>query len=193
MSETPESQSTKGRTSWLTILIWGVVVLVVGGAILWTVGRQLFGDAMDRPVDKQAPDFTLHLFEGYEYEGQSEVTLSDLTGKVVVINFWAEWCVECKREADLLEATWRAYRDKGVVFLGVDWVDVEPEARKYLTRYNITYPNGPDLGSRIGGAYKLTGVPETFFIDKAGRVDFYKLGPLTESELTARLDSLLAQ
>jgi cytochrome c biogenesis protein CcmG/thiol:disulfide interchange protein DsbE len=72
-------------------------------------------------------------------------------------------------------------------------VDVEPEARKYLTRYNITYPNGPDLGSRIGHDYGLTGVPETFFIDKSGRVDYFKLGPLIEPELTARLEALLAQ
>ncbi len=110
-----------------------------------------------------------------------------------MINFWAEWCVECKIEADLLEATWRAYRDKGVVFLGVDWVDVETEARKYLTRYDITYPNGPDLGSRIGQRFGLTGVPETFFINKTGEVDWFKLGPLTDSELTGKLDALLAQ
>jgi cytochrome c biogenesis protein CcmG/thiol:disulfide interchange protein DsbE len=188
MSEISETQTVKRRLSITTVLVWGGIILLLG-----VLGWKLRSDAIGRPVDKLAPDFTLHLFEGYEYEGKSEVTLSELKGKVVVINFWAEWCVECKREADILEATWRAYREKGVVFLGVDWVDVEPEARKYLVRYDITYPNGPDLGSRIGGAYKLTGVPETFFIDKAGRVDYYKLGPLTQSELTARLDSLLAQ
>ena len=188
MSEISETPPTKKRFSWTKVLVWGAALLLLG-----VLALKLVIDSIGRPVDTQAPDFTLQLFEGYEYEGQSEVTLSDLEGKVVVINFWAEWCVECKREADILEATWRAYRDKGVVFLGVDWVDVEPEARKYLTRYDITYPNGPDLGSRIGGAYKLTGVPETFFVDKSGRVDFFKLGPLTESELNAKLDELLAQ
>jgi cytochrome c biogenesis protein CcmG/thiol:disulfide interchange protein DsbE len=110
-----------------------------------------------------------------------------------VINFWAEWCIECKREAEILEATWRAYRDRGVVFLGVDWVDVEPEALKYLLRYNITYPNGPDLGSRIGNDYGLTGVPETFFVDRSGKVDSFKLGPLSEPELPSKLDDLLAR
>ena len=191
MSETPvtlETPPTKKRFTWTKVLVWVAALLLLG-----VVALKLVGDSIGRPVDTEAPDFTLHLFEGYEFEGQSEVTLSELQGKVVVINFWAEWCVECKREADILEATWRAYRDMGVVFLGVDWVDVEPEARKYLTRYDITYPNGPDLGSRIGGAYKLTGVPETFFIDKSGRVDYFKLGPLAESELSAKLDELLAQ
>ncbi len=103
------------------VLVW---VAVVG--LLAVLGWGLYKQAASRPSG-EAPDFTLHLFEGYEYEGRNQVTLSELRGQVVVINFWAEWCVECKREADLLEATWRAYRDKGVVFIGVDWVDVEPE------------------------------------------------------------------
>lgn len=176
-----------GGFRWTNWLVWGGVVLLL--AIL---GWGLYRQAAGRPAGS-APDFTLHLFEGYEYQGRDQVTLSDLKGQVVVINFWAEWCIECKREADILEATWRAYRDRGVVFLGVDWVDVEPEARKYLVRYNITYPNGPDLGSRIGNDYGLTGVPETFFVDRSGKVDFFKLGPLSEPELTSKLDDLLTR
>jgi cytochrome c biogenesis protein CcmG/thiol:disulfide interchange protein DsbE len=189
MSGIPETESTAKGSRWTTLLVWGGVAL-----LLAVLGWGLYKQAFSRPTGK-APDFTLYLFDGYEYQGQSEVTLAELQGKVVVINFWAEWCVECKREADILEATWRAYRDKGVVFLGVDWVDVEPEARKYLTRYNITYPNGPDLGSRIGHDYGLTGVPETFFIDKFGQVaqEYTTLGPLTEARLTSILDALLAQ
>lgn len=174
-------------TQWTSLLVWAGVAL-----LLLVLGWGLFKQLSGKPQG-EAPDFTLTLFDGYEYEGQSEVTLSDLKGKVVVINFWAEWCIECKREADLLEATWRAYQDRGVVFLGVDWVDVETQARKYLTRYDITYPNGPDLGGRIGQHYGLTGVPETFFIDKTGQVAFTKLGPLSQAELTAKLDELLSQ
>lgn len=170
-----------------TLLIWGGTALLLS-VLGWGLVRQAAG----RPTGA-APDLTLHLFEGYEYQGQSQVTLSDLAGKVVVINFWAEWCVECKLEAELLEATWRAYRDRDVVFLGVNWVDVEPEARKYLARYQITYPNGPDLGGRIGQDYGLTGVPETFFIDRSGQVRYTKLGPLTEPELQRQLDALLEQ
>ncbi len=188
MSESPGPSRSRKRITWTDVAVWGGVAL-----LLVTLTMKLYRDAVGRPRDTSAPDFTLSLFEGYEYEGQSEVTLSELRGKVVVINFWAEWCVECKREADILEATWKSYRDRGVVFLGVDWVDVEPEARKYLTRYSITYPNGPDLGGRIGQDYGLTGVPETFFIDKSGRVDDFWLGPLTEAELTMRLEALLAQ
>jgi len=189
MSDAEAIETTEKRPiRWTTVAVW-LVVLGLLAVLGWGLIKQNAG----RPSGTKAPDFTLTLFEGYEYNGQSEVTLSELEGQVVVINFWAEWCVECKTEADLLEATWRAYRDRGVVFLGVDWVDVETEARKYLTRYDITYPNGPDLGSKIGQYYGLTGVPETFFIDKTGVVAHYKLGPLSAGELTGKIDELLAQ
>lgn len=177
----------KKTTRWVNVIVWTGLAF-----LLAVLGFGLYNQLAGRPTGG-APDFTLHLFEGYEYNGQDQVTLSDLKGQVVVINFWAEWCVECKREADILEAVWREYQDRGVVFLGVDWVDVEPEARKYLVTYDITYPNGPDLGSKIGQAYGLTGVPETFFISKAGAVDYFQTGPMTEFQLTTKLDELLAQ
>ena len=184
--ELDSTAPVKKRTfRWSVLLLWAGVAFVLL-ALGWGLIRQESG----RPSGR-APDFTLQLFDGYQYQGQNQVRLSDLQGKVVVINFWAEWCVECKREADLLEAAWRAYKDRGVVFLGVDWVDVEPEARKYLTRYDITYPNGPDLGGKIGNDYGLTGVPETFFIDRSGQVAFVKLGPLTDKELTEKLEELV--
>lgn len=180
---------SEGRTGfrWGVLLTWAGVALVLA-----VLGWGLYRQAAGRPAGS-APDFTLHLFEGYEYEGRDQVTLSELQGSVVVINFWAEWCVECKLEAEILEAAWRAYRDRGVVFLGVDWVDVEPEARKYLKRYQISYPNGPDLGGRIGNDYGITGVPETFFVGKSGQIEHFRLGPLKESELTHWLDQLLAE
>ncbi len=188
-----ENEGQKAVTGGTSRLRWGNLPLLGGVVLLLAIlGWGLIRQAAGRPAGS-APDFTLHMFEGYEYLGRDQVTLSDLKGQVVVINFWAEWCIECKREADILEATWRAYQDRGVVFLGVDWVDVEPEARKYLVRYDITYPNGPDLGGRIGNDYGLTGVPETFFVDRSGKVDSFKLGPISESELTSKLDDLLTR
>ena len=77
------------------------------------------------------------------------------------------------------------------MFLGVDYVDTEPKAREFLKRFGITYPNGPDLGSRISYQYRIKGVPETFVIDKNGQVRLVKIGPTTEAELSATLDELL--
>jgi cytochrome c biogenesis protein CcmG/thiol:disulfide interchange protein DsbE len=109
----------------------------------------------------------------------------------VVINFWASWCKPCEEEASLLEALWRKYRERGVIFVGVDYLDVPSAAMDYLRRFEITYPNGPDLGTRISRLYRVTGVPETFVVDPEGRVVFYKAAPIQPGELEAVLDPLV--
>jgi cytochrome c biogenesis protein CcmG, thiol:disulfide interchange protein DsbE len=134
-----------------------------------------------------APDFTLTTFDGVTYK------LADLRGKVVVVNFWASWCVPCADEAPDLENTWRHYKDQGVLFIGVDYVDTETAARAFMQRFDITYPNGPDLGTRISQAYRIKGVPETYFVDQAGRLAFVKIGPTTEAELRSVIDKLLSK
>ena len=134
-----------------------------------------------------APDFTLTTFDG------QVIRLRDLRGKVVVINFWASWCVTCREEAPYLEATWRAYKDRGVVFIGVDYVDTEPKALAYIEEFDITYPNGPDVGTRIAQAYNIQGVPETFFVAKDGTLRGVHLGPLRPPQLEEKLEELLAE
>ncbi|HIP71854.1 MAG TPA: TlpA family protein disulfide reductase, partial [Anaerolineae bacterium] len=94
-----------------------------------------------------APDFTLTSFDG------ETITLSELRGQVVIINFWASWCPPCREEAPYLEATWRKYKDQGVVFIGVDYVDTETAALAYIEEFDITYFNGPDVGTRISYDY----------------------------------------
>lgn len=140
------------------------------------------------------PDFTLTLFSGYEFNGAPEVKLSDLSDKVVVVNFWASWCQPCASEAADLESTWRSYEETGqVVFLGVDYVDTEPEARAYMTEFNLSYPNGPDMGARISHIFNRNlGVPETYFIDRQGVLRFIQIGPFQSvAEIQAIIDPLL--
>lgn len=141
------------------------------------------------PVSKGevAPDFSLTTFSG------EEIRTADLAGKVIVINFWASWCKPCEQEAADLEAAWQQYKPSGeVVFLGVDYVDTETEALAYLDKFNITYPNGPDLGTRISQAYRIRGVPETFFVDRNGKLVHFQKGPFTSlSQITAVIDPLL--
>jgi cytochrome c biogenesis protein CcmG/thiol:disulfide interchange protein DsbE len=92
----------------------------------------------------------------------------------------------------LLEQAWHDYRAQGVSFIGVDYLDIDSEGLDYLARYHITYPNGPDIGSRIFQDYKCTGVPETFFIDKDGVVQHVQIGPISQSQLYGLIDQLLA-
>ena len=120
------------------------------------------------------------------------VVVLDLEGRVVVINFWASWCVECRVEADELEALWQEYQDEGVVFVGVDYDDTEVKAKQYLEEFGITYPNALDPGNKVARAYRVRGVPETFFIKDGGIADLY-IGPLTEDQLVTRIERLLAR
>ena len=147
-------------------------------------------------VGSQVPDFPLEMFEGYSYQGASAVNLADLRGKVVVINFWASWCKPCEQEAAELEETWRYYQPDGeVVFLGIAWTDTPANSAAYLKRFGITYPNGPDLGSRISSIFNRNlGVPETYFIDRAGVLRSIKIGPFTSvQEIQASVDPLLGE
>ena len=134
-----------------------------------------------------APDFTLTSFEG------QKTTLSELRGQVVVINFWASWCLPCRQEAPYLEQTWRKYKNQGVVFIGVDYIDTEKEALAYIQEFDITYINGPDLGTRISQSFNIKGVPETFFIAKNGQLRGVQIGPLEPPQLDQEIEALLSE
>ncbi len=138
-------------------------------------------------VGQDVPPLKLTLFDG------GSVNTADLTGKVVVLNFWASWCKPCEQEAADLEAAWKQYEPTGqVVFLGIDYVDVEPKAQAYLERFQITYPNGPDLGTKISQRFRITGVPETYIIGRDGKLAAVKVGPYNSlSEIQQSIDPLL--
>jgi len=112
---------------------------------------------------------------------------------VIVVNFWASWCKPCEQEAFELEEAWQFYKPRGdVVFLGVDYVDTEPEAKAFIQQFGLTYPNGPDLRTRISQMFRIQGVPETYIIDREGRLAFVKKGPfLSVNEIRGAVDPLL--
>jgi cytochrome c biogenesis protein CcmG/thiol:disulfide interchange protein DsbE len=189
MTENESIAPKRGVPLWVQIIIWaGLAGLLVMVAIM--LGKRQQGTV--QPGDK-IPDFTLNLYSGYEYEGRSQIKFSELSGKVVVINFWASWCKPCEQEAAELQQAWELYGSSGeVVFLGADYVDTEPEARIYLQKFGITYPNGPDMGTRISQLFRMQGVPETYFIDKQGVLQYVKIGPFSSvDEITAEIDKLL--
>jgi cytochrome c biogenesis protein CcmG/thiol:disulfide interchange protein DsbE len=139
------------------------------------------------------PDFSLPLFSGYQYADKSEVKLSDFHGKIVVLNFWASWCKPCEQEAAELQQAWTYYQPSGkVIFLGADYVDTEPEARAYLKKFGITFSNGPDMGTKVSQLFRVGGVPETYFVDRAGVLKFVKIGPFASvDEIKSVLDPML--
>ncbi len=155
---------------WKAVLILatigGVVVLLAYG---FTKDPRAIPSIL---TGKPAPDFSLTLFDG------RTIRLSDFRGKVVFLNFWASWCPPCRAEARLLEQSWQRYKDQGVVFLGVDMQDTEEAARRFIQEFGITYLNGRDPKNRIAIDYGVYGIPETFFIDKEGRITYKHIGAL---------------
>jgi cytochrome c biogenesis protein CcmG/thiol:disulfide interchange protein DsbE len=137
-------------------------------------------------VGQPAPDFTLRLFD------LGEVTLSQLSGTPVVLNFWASWCTPCRDEAPGLERTWRTYRDRGVTFVGLNLQDSEVEARAYLGEFAVTYPNGQDPDGTITVDYGIIGMPVTFFVNRDGVVERRWVGAIPEWQLVAWVDALAA-
>ena len=133
-------------------------------------------------IGRAAPAFSLGLFDG------STLRLEDFRGKVVFVNFWASWCPPCRTEAPVLEEAWRKFKDTGVVFLGVNTQDQEQAARAFLEQFSITYPNGRDPGGKIAIDYGLWGLPESFFIDGAGRITYKHVGAIGWATISAKLD-----
>ncbi|MEW6178687.1 MAG: TlpA disulfide reductase family protein [Chloroflexota bacterium] len=138
-------------------------------------------------IGQKVPAFELKTFEGEVYR------TAEMQGKVILINFWASWCKPCEQEAFELEEAWQYYKPGGeVVFLGVDYVDTEPEAKAFIQQFGLTYPNGPDLRTRISQMFRIKGVPETYIIDREGKLAFVKTGPfLSVNEIRQAIDPLL--
>lgn len=174
---------------WIQVLVF---VLIIGLIALFAFGLRARGAA--QLAAGAAPDFTLTSFEG------QTIKLSELRGKVVVINFWASWCAPCRDEAPFLEKTWRQYKDRGVVFIGIDYIDTESAAKAYLKEFGVTYFNEPDIGSEIYQRYRAKGVPETYFVGKDGNLSGNVIGPITrtstsmtERAFIQKLEELLAK
>ncbi|MEX0806889.1 MAG: TlpA disulfide reductase family protein [Candidatus Binatia bacterium] len=169
---------------WVRLALVGVIA---GGVIsLLAYGFTRDARYIQSPlVGRQASSFTLTLFDG------KAIRLEDFRGKVVFLNFWASWCVPCRAEAKALEAAWKKYKDRGVVFLGVNIQDKEEDARGFLKEFGITYPNGRDSSGKIAIDYGVWGIPETFFIDGQGRITYKHAGALGVPLITAKLDQAL--
>ena len=111
-----------------------------------------------------APDFEMQTFDG------ESLRLSDLEGKVVVLNFWASWCPPCRWEMPSFESIYQEYKDEGVVFVGVAMSDTLEDAQGFADEAGVTYPIGLDTDNQIAIAYRVMSLPTTFFIDKEGKV-----------------------
>ncbi|MFQ3566592.1 MAG: TlpA disulfide reductase family protein [Aggregatilineales bacterium] len=163
------------------ILLLGAVLVVAA-----IIGLALARAQQGQPLSGPAPDFAFTTFEGESYR------LSDFRGSVVVINFWASWCASCRSEAPHLEAAWQHYAPRGdVVFIGIAYADNGPRSLAYIDEFSISFLNAPDIGTRISRQYGITGVPETFIIDREGNVARFIYAGVTEAQIRSIVDGLL--
>lgn len=146
--------------------------------------------AIDSPLPgRPAPAFTLPVIEN----GSGTVSLAELQGDVVVLNFFASWCLECRYEHAALATAASQYADDGVRFFGVLYNDTPEKGRAWIAQMGgQPYPALYDEGSRTAIDYGLYGVPETFIIDRAGRVVRKKIGPWAYEDLAGAIEEVLS-
>jgi cytochrome c biogenesis protein CcmG, thiol:disulfide interchange protein DsbE len=137
-------------------------------------------------LGKRAPTFTLPRLGGGE-----RIDLASLRGQIVVVNFWASWCLACRDEHPDLLAAWDRYRERGVVIVGVDFEDTEAAALAYAKEMGGDWPLVTDPGSRTAIAYGVFGVPETFVIAPDGTITAKKVGAVTYTWLTRQIEAAL--
>jgi cytochrome c biogenesis protein CcmG, thiol:disulfide interchange protein DsbE len=168
---------------------WGVGISIPILALLaygMTQDPNAFASTMP---GRPAPDFELKMLDSPE-----TIRLSDYRGEVVVINFWASWCMECRVEHTDLSMAASMFADRGVRFVGLLYNDSERNGLAWIREMGgQTYPAVIDEGSRTAVSYGLRGVPETFIIDQNGTVVHMQIGAITLSKLASIINPLLEQ
>ncbi len=177
---------------------WEIIMLVsLVAGILWTVVSRV-PSAVGAPLSSSpspregflAPDFTLDTLEG------TEVTLSDLRGKFVLINLWATWCPPCRAEMPALENAYKQYKDSEVIILGLNVTnqDSEKDIPPFVNEFGLTFPILLDRDGSVSALYQLKGLPTTFFVNRAGIIRTVAVGgPMSETFIRSKIEALLKE
>lgn len=190
------------RTLRLLVAVSLPVVLLAGVTygLVADAPRPTIDEALARSEAVEAPGFELPVLrEGTlgprlsralgPALGDRRVALEELRGTPVVVNYWASWCDPCRKEAPLLERTWRTARESGVLFVGLNQQDFPGDARRFLREFGISYLNVRDSGNEVARRWGFAGLPETFFLDADGKVVAHIVGEASAEELREGIEA----
>jgi cytochrome c biogenesis protein CcmG, thiol:disulfide interchange protein DsbE len=186
----------RGTLRWvvrgLAILAAAAFIALLAYGIVTKSANTTIDDSLARSKAAPAPNFTLDVLQQGNGDNpkvaaamaDGKLSLKELRGSPVVLNFWASWCIPCRDESPNLQRTWDAERRNGVVVLGLDQQDITSDARDFIKRFALTYPMVRDGGDSTAHRYGTTGIPETYFISGQGKVVGHVIGAI--SPLAAR-------
>lgn len=181
MEEKTEIQQEKPQ-----FLKIGILVGILSAFVLFAILFYMRPSPEWRPVAGEiAPQFSVTSYTGEVYSSES------LRGQIVILNFWANWCAPCHAEAPDFEQIYREYADDGVIILGMNWLDSDEAALSFIERYELSYPNAPDIDETVYNAFQVQGMPQSFVIGRDGRIVSVYLGAVTYDNLAEVLNDLI--
>ena len=176
------------RAAWAVILAAALLVGLLAYGVASREPDTTIDEATASGKRLEAPTARLPVLGGHD-----QGSLADYRGKVVVLNFWASWCKPCTQELPLLERTHKAISGRDALVLGANYQDVSTSALGFVRRFRLTYPSLRYRDGRFADRYGSRAFPETFVVDRRGRIAATRRGPVDQKWLDATLPKLLRE
>jgi cytochrome c biogenesis protein CcmG/thiol:disulfide interchange protein DsbE len=186
------------------VLVAGLLIALLAYGLTTTSSDDSIDQSLARGHSAHAPDFDLELLEAGRVPpvlksrlaaaaGDGRIETTELLGSAVVLNFWASWCAPCAQEGRLLEQGWKRWQQRSVIFVGLDMQDLRGDARAFLHRHGVDYPTIRDPGKKVARSYGATGIPETYFISRQGKVVAHCVGVVSAKQLETGVRAALSR